>query len=87
MILRWCLVPTCVALSTVYSPETAAVSTLLMILTFLYNELSAHSAHWLIRSVINAAGSASFEAGATLIICEFANLSRRSKIPGTISLY
>ncbi|KAF8996237.1 UbiA prenyltransferase family [Cyathus striatus] len=67
IILRWLLIPTCFLLSAFYSLETLYSSIALVLLTILYNELSAHAGHWLIRNVVNACGFASFESGATLV--------------------
>ncbi|THH17016.1 hypothetical protein EW146_g3716 [Bondarzewia mesenterica] len=65
--LRWILIPTCWALSAFYSAETVYASIALVACTIVYDELSFHSGHWMIRNLVNAAGFASFEAGATLV--------------------
>ncbi|EIW54167.1 uncharacterized protein TRAVEDRAFT_132995 [Trametes versicolor FP-101664 SS1] len=65
--LRWAIVPVCLRLSALYSPETVYASIALAFLTLLYNELTAHRRHWVIRNVVNALGFASFEVGATLV--------------------
>lgn len=65
--LRWTLIPTCWAVSALYSTQTFYASVSLVVFTVIYNELSAHAGHWLVRNTVNAAGFASFEAGATLI--------------------
>ncbi|ETW81165.1 hypothetical protein HETIRDRAFT_319757 [Heterobasidion irregulare TC 32-1] len=65
--LRWVLIPACWALSAFYSREVLWASMSLVLFTVIYNECSAHAGHWLVRNVVNAAGFASFEAGATLI--------------------
>ena len=65
-ILRWALVPLCLALSTCYSMPTMWSTVLLCVLTYMYNELHFH-AHWITRNLGNAFGFASFEFGATLI--------------------
>ncbi|KAJ7276813.1 UbiA prenyltransferase family-domain-containing protein [Mycena rebaudengoi] len=67
IILRWLLVPVCMGLSAFYSAETVYASIALIFLTIIYNECSAHKRHWLIRNVVNAAGFASFEVGASLV--------------------
>ncbi|KAJ7756756.1 UbiA prenyltransferase family-domain-containing protein [Mycena maculata] len=67
VILRWVLIPMCGALSVCYSVETVYASIALVMLTIIYNELEAHSGHWLVRNTVNAAGFASFEVGATLV--------------------
>jgi len=67
LILRWVLVPACWALSACYSLETFYASIALVALTVIYDELGAHSSHWLVRNLVNAAGFAAFETGATLI--------------------
>lgn len=58
----------CCGLSALYSIETTLASVALVTFTIIYNELSAHSSHWLLRNVVNAAGFASFEVGATLVL-------------------
>lgn len=65
--LRWALIPACWILSSIYSRETVYSSITLVALTFIYNEFTAHSSHWLSRNVVNACGFGSFETGATLI--------------------
>ncbi|OBZ77606.1 Digeranylgeranylglyceryl phosphate synthase [Grifola frondosa] len=67
LILRWCLVPLCWALSLWYSLETLYASIALVAFTILYNECATHAGHWLVRNTVNAAGFASFEVGATLV--------------------
>ncbi|KAI0033248.1 UbiA prenyltransferase family [Vararia minispora EC-137] len=67
VILRWALVPLCLALSTLYSAETVYASIALVTFTLIYDEMHAHAGHWLVRNVVNALGFASFEVGASLI--------------------
>lgn len=67
IILRWTLVPLCWILSAFYSIETVYASVALIALTVIYDEFGAHSGHWLLRNVVNAAGFAAFEVGASLI--------------------
>ncbi|KAF9558398.1 hypothetical protein CPC08DRAFT_736438 [Agrocybe pediades] len=67
LILRYLLVPACFLVSIAYSVEALYASISLVFLTFLYDELGAHSAHWAIRNAVNAGGFAAFEAGATLL--------------------
>ena len=67
LILRWMLVPVCCVYSAFYSLETLYASLALAALTFVYDEMGAHSGHWTIRNIVNALGFASFEAGATLV--------------------
>lgn len=69
-ILRWALLPACLALSASYGPLVLNTSIVFAVLTILYNELHAHTWHWFIRNIINASGMALFEIGATLIACE-----------------
>lgn len=64
---RWALIPICWAVSALYSVQAVFASVSLVIFTVIYNELSAHSGHWIVRNGVNAAGFASFEAGATLV--------------------
>ncbi|OJT05251.1 hypothetical protein TRAPUB_3958 [Trametes pubescens] len=65
--LRWAIVPVCLRLSALYSVQTVYASAALIFLTLLYNELTAHRRHWVIRNVVNALGFTSFEVGATLV--------------------
>ena len=65
-ILRWaCLIP-CLAFSAWYSVAVVQASAALAFFVYVYNELQLNS-HWLGRSVLNGAGLACFEMGATLI--------------------
>ncbi|KAJ7902542.1 UbiA prenyltransferase family [Mycena olivaceomarginata] len=66
-IFRWLLIPVCGALSLCYSVQTLYASITLLMLTIIYNEWEAHSRHWFIRNIVNAAGFASFEVGATFV--------------------
>lgn len=65
--LRWTLVPVCWLISWGYSAQTLAASAVLIALTALYNELSAHRGGWFLKNLFNAAGYAAFETGATLV--------------------
>ncbi|KAI0317448.1 UbiA prenyltransferase family [Amylostereum chailletii] len=67
LVLRWALIPTCFLLSIAYSVQTLYASVALVTFTIIYDELHAHAAHWAVRNIINAAGFASFEWGATLV--------------------
>ncbi|KAI0066615.1 hypothetical protein BV25DRAFT_1796908 [Artomyces pyxidatus] len=67
LILRWLLIPTCFIYSAMYSIETFYASVSLVAFTVIYNEMAAHAGHFIVRNVVNAAGFASFEAGATLV--------------------
>lgn len=69
LILRWFLVPSCIVVSSLYSMELAFVSTLLLILTIVYNELHAAD-YWCTRNVMNGLGTGTFELGATLVAGE-----------------
>lgn len=71
LIFRWVLVPICLLYSLCYSVETFYASVALCALTFIYDEMGAHSSHWVVRNVVNASGFASFEAGATLVASEY----------------
>lgn len=64
---RWALVPACLIISALYSRAVLLSSFALISLTVVYNELAFHARHWLVRNMVNAAGFASFELGATLI--------------------
>lgn len=64
--LRWLLVPACWVVSAAYGVQVLRVSVLLAGLILVYNE--GHAAdRWLARNVMNAAGIACFETGASLI--------------------
>lgn len=39
----------------------------LVMLTVIYDELHAHSSHWVVRNLVNALGFASFESGSSLV--------------------
>ncbi|CAL1711928.1 unnamed protein product [Somion occarium] len=67
LIFRWILVPVCWLYSLCYSVETFYASVALVALTYIYDEMGAHSGHWIVRNVVNACGFASFEMGATLV--------------------
>lgn len=65
-LLRWfCIIP-CLVLSSFYSVAVFKASAWLSIFIYIYNELS-YNAHWLSRNLLNGAGLACFEIGATLI--------------------
>ncbi|GJJ13298.1 hypothetical protein Clacol_007550 [Clathrus columnatus] len=65
-LLRWfCIIP-CLALSSLYSATVFRASACLTIFLIIYNELTFNS-HWLSRNLLNGAGLACFEVGATLI--------------------
>lgn len=66
-IMRWVLVPLCWGISAQYSPYVLCASVALVAFTVIYDELHAHSGHFVVRNVVNAAGFASFELGSTLI--------------------
>ncbi|EIM79583.1 uncharacterized protein STEHIDRAFT_69322 [Stereum hirsutum FP-91666 SS1] len=66
-IMRWALVPLCWGLSALYSSYVLCASVALVAFTVIYDELHAHSGHFAVRNVVNAAGFASFELGSTLI--------------------
>ncbi|OCH86989.1 hypothetical protein OBBRIDRAFT_837729 [Obba rivulosa] len=65
--LRWILVPICWAWSASYSKEALYASVAASALTVIYNECATHSGHWTVRNLVNAAGYASFEVGATVV--------------------
>ena len=70
-VLRWVLVPACLALSACYSAECVGASIALCALTYIYDEAGAAKGHWLTRNIVNALGFASFEVGACLIAGSF----------------
>ncbi|KAF8998647.1 hypothetical protein BDZ89DRAFT_1028154 [Hymenopellis radicata] len=67
ILLRWLLVPACFALSYWYSAAVLGASAAIALLTVIYNEFGAHAHHWITRNLVNAAGIASYEWGATLV--------------------
>lgn len=71
VILRWVLVPICFSISLAMSVECLYASVCLVALTMIYNELGAHSNHWVIRNIMNAVGLGSFGWGASLIAGTF----------------
>lgn len=66
VVLRWALVPVCLATSAYYSSKVFGISFVLTLFIILYNELEAHW-HWASKSFITAVGYACFEIGSTLI--------------------
>lgn len=70
IILRWVLVPSCLALSACYSPLVVVASLSLCVLTYIYNEMGMHS-YWVGRHILNGLGFASFEMGSTLLASQF----------------
>lgn len=73
-ILRWALVPLCFGVSILYSLEVLYASVAMIASTIVYNELGAHN-QWFVRNLLNGFGVASFEAGTTLVTCEFIGMS------------
>ena len=71
LVFRWTLVPMCFALSLCYSVETLYVSIIFAVLTIFYNEMGAHSRHWLVRNTVNALGYGAFSAGTALVASMF----------------
>ncbi|KAF8582843.1 hypothetical protein K439DRAFT_1350349 [Ramaria rubella] len=65
-VLRWACVVPCLLLSAWYGREVLRASAALAFFLYIYNELGYNS-HWLSRNVLNGAGLACFEVGATLI--------------------
>lgn len=70
ILLRWLLVPICWSLSGFINLRTLGASIALSILTAIHNELGFHGRFWVIRNILNGLGIASFELGATLVICK-----------------
>jgi len=68
-ILRWASLIPCLGYSAWYSAAVMQASTMLSCFMFVYNELKFDS-HWVGRNVLNGAGLACFETGATLIASE-----------------
>lgn len=66
-ILRWFLVPICLAVSYRLSSSVLAASTAVIIITAWYNELGGGGGHWFIRNLLNGIGFGAFETGATLL--------------------
>lgn len=69
-ILRWILLPLCLAQSSWFSPMMFWVSSVLSAAFILYNELGGHAIHWSSRNIMNAFGLSLFEAGAALAISQ-----------------
>jgi 4-hydroxybenzoate polyprenyltransferase len=67
IILRWVLVPFCLAISIAYSIEAFYASATLALLTALYNEFAGHADNFVVRNMFNAGGTMCFEFGATLL--------------------
>ncbi|KAF8174925.1 UbiA prenyltransferase family-domain-containing protein [Pholiota molesta] len=67
IILRWVLVPFCLAISIAYSVEAFYASATLALLTALYNEFAGHADNFVVRNMFNAGGTMCFEFGATLL--------------------
>lgn len=65
--LRWALVPICVAYSAFYSIPVALTSLAIAFLSFVYNELGIHAGHWIGRNTCVAVGYGLYELGATYI--------------------
>lgn len=66
VVLRWALIPICLALSAYYSSQVFGLSFVLTLFIIFYNELKAHE-HWISKNFITAVGYACFEIGSTLI--------------------
>lgn len=66
-ILRWLLVPACLAVSYQFSASVLAASMAVIAITFWYNELGGSGNHWFIRNLLNGIGFGAFETGATLL--------------------
>jgi 4-hydroxybenzoate polyprenyltransferase len=67
--MRWaCIIP-CLALSAIYSMAVVQASAALAFFLYIYNELEFNT-HWFSRNLLNGAGLACFEVGATLIAGE-----------------
>jgi len=66
-ILRWALVPICVAYSAFYSIPVALTSLAIAVLSFCYNEVGVHKGHWVGRNSIVAVGFGLYELGASLV--------------------
>ncbi|KAJ8592538.1 hypothetical protein M405DRAFT_859652 [Rhizopogon salebrosus TDB-379] len=66
VLLRWALVPLCLATSAYYSSQVFSISFVLTLFIIFYNELKAHW-HWVSKNFITAVGYACFEIGSTLI--------------------
>jgi 4-hydroxybenzoate polyprenyltransferase len=73
--LRILLVPICIAFSALYSFPVMLASIAVAVTTLIYNELGAHSAHWIIRNVAIAIAYGMFEAGASLVASKFPQVS------------
>ncbi|KZT00514.1 uncharacterized protein LAESUDRAFT_665990 [Laetiporus sulphureus 93-53] len=65
-VVHWLLVPCCFTLSWSHGTDVLLASVALVFMSLLYNELHLHG-RWLARNLLNAAGTAAFEVGATLV--------------------
>lgn len=73
LVLRWALIPICLALSACYSFQVFGLSLVLTLFIIFYNELKAHE-HWISKNFITAVGYACFEIGSTLIAGSLPNI-------------
>lgn len=69
-ILRWSLVPICLAVSYRISPSVLMASAAVIMITAWYNEFGGGGSHWFIRNLLNGIGFGAFETGATLLAGE-----------------
>ncbi|KAI0071185.1 hypothetical protein K474DRAFT_1669294 [Panus rudis PR-1116 ss-1] len=69
-LLRWMIVPLCLIFSLCYGVESFYSSTIIVMLTIVYNELGAHGGHWFWRNAVNAIGLAAFQAGGAIVMSE-----------------
>jgi 4-hydroxybenzoate polyprenyltransferase len=70
-ILRWSLVPFCLAVSYMFSTSVLAASVAVIAITCWYNELGGSGNHWFTRNLLNGIGFGAFETGATLLAGRF----------------
>ncbi|KAJ7154767.1 UbiA prenyltransferase family [Mycena filopes] len=66
-VLRWSLVPVCLAVSYRFSTAVLAASVAVITITIWYNEFGGGGTHWPIRNLLNGLGFGSFQVGATLL--------------------
>ncbi|KAJ7756410.1 UbiA prenyltransferase family-domain-containing protein [Mycena maculata] len=62
-ILRWSLVPVCLAVSYQFSTSVLASSVAVIAITTWYNEFGGGGNHWFIRNLLNGLGFGAFQAG------------------------
>lgn len=76
-ILRWALLPACLALSACYGTFTVVASILLNKMIYMYDEMRMHAGHWVTRNALNGLAFVSFAAGSALVASQFMSMDFR----------